>query len=214
VTRKEYSSCQATRRSEESSSFVAQRRSEPFDYWRFNEGTAMSNCVRVTPWQDADAAPKELLAAMRARRPNGALIGIDRVLLKSFPLATGWNELLRRVRAEFSLELELRELIMLRVAVLNGAEFEWNVHYPAYLDAGGTDDKAQAIKAEVVDSALFSLQERTLIQLTDQSTRHVVVDASVIEQAKLLFGESKTVEAVATVAAYNMVSRFLVALDV
>ncbi|HHS9676426.1 carboxymuconolactone decarboxylase family protein [Klebsiella pneumoniae] len=102
--------------------------------------------TRVTPWQDKDPVPADLLRAMQARRPNGELIGIDRVLLKSVPLATGWNELLSRVRADFSLELIYLELIMLRVAVLNGAQFEWRVHYPAYLQAGGTEEKAQALK--------------------------------------------------------------------
>ncbi len=58
--------------------------------------------TRVTPWQDKDPVPADLLRAMQARRPNGELIGIDRVLLKSVPLATGWNELLSRVRADFS----------------------------------------------------------------------------------------------------------------
>src|SRR5215469_8520341 len=115
----------------------------------------MSN-VRITPWQDGDPVPAELLQGMQARRPNRELIGIDRVLLKSFPLATGWNELLRRVRAEFSLALEYRELIMLRVAVLNDAEFEWNVHYPAYLDAGGTEQKAGAVRTSEVDGSVFS----------------------------------------------------------
>ncbi|WP_432130045.1 carboxymuconolactone decarboxylase family protein [Streptomyces tendae] len=99
--------------------------------------------VRVTPWQDGSlpAPPPGLLAGMKARRPGGELIGIDRVLLKSFPLATGWNGLLGRVRAEFDLALEYRELIMLRVAVLNRADFEWGVHHPAYLQAGGTEEK-------------------------------------------------------------------------
>ncbi|MCS5780979.1 carboxymuconolactone decarboxylase family protein [Klebsiella pneumoniae subsp. pneumoniae] len=97
--------------------------------------------TRVTPWQDKDPVPADLLRAMQARRPNGELIGIDRVLLKSVPLATGWNELLSRVRADFSLELIYLELIMLRVAVLNGAQFEWRVHYPAYLQAGGTEER-------------------------------------------------------------------------
>jgi alkylhydroperoxidase family enzyme len=174
----------------------------------------MNSNVRVKPWQDGDAVPDELLAAMRARRPNGELIGIDRVLLKSFPLATGWNELLRRVRADFSLKLEYRELIMLRVAVLNGAEFEWNVHFPAYLEAGGTALKADALGASTVDASVFSSAEMALLKLTDQSTRQVTVNAEVIEELKACFGESQTVEAVATVAAYNMVSRFLVALAV
>jgi 4-carboxymuconolactone decarboxylase len=174
----------------------------------------MNSNVRVTPWTDGDAVPEELLLAMKGRRPNGELIGIDRVLLKSFPLATGWNELLRRVRAEFSLKLEYRELIMLRVAVLNDAQFEWNVHHPAYLDAGGSQQKAEAIKGPEVDAAVFSDEELTLLRLADQSTSEVKVDAEVIEKLKRFFGESQTVEAVATVAAYNMVSRFLVALSV
>jgi alkylhydroperoxidase family enzyme len=169
---------------------------------------------RVNPWQDGEPAPPELLAAMRARRPNGELIGIDRVLLKSVPLATGWNELLSRVRAGFSLPLACRELIMLRVAVLNGADFEWGVHHPAYLQAGGTEEKCEALKAHRVDSPLFDERERVLIALADQSTRHVAVDAALIEALKRLFGETGAVEAVATVATYNMVSRFLVALSI
>ncbi|WP_105538466.1 aminotransferase-like domain-containing protein [Cronobacter turicensis] len=72
--------------------------------------------VRVTPWQDGDPVPEELLSAIQARRPNGELIGIDRVLMKSVPLATGWNGLLGRVRSEFKLDLQYLELIMLRVA--------------------------------------------------------------------------------------------------
>lgn len=175
----------------------------------------MSN-VRVSPWQDGDipAPPPELLEGMRGRRPDGELIGIDRVLLRSFPLATGWNGPLGRVRAEFDLELEYRELIMLRVAALNKADFEWGVHYPAYLQAGGTHEKSEALKEPDAGSALFNEEERALITLTDRSTRQVEVDAEVIEELKRLFGEAQTVEAVATVAAYNMVSRFLVALAI
>ncbi|QPK02601.1 carboxymuconolactone decarboxylase family protein [Enterobacter mori] len=168
---------------------------------------------RVTPWKDDDPVDEDLLNAIKARRPSAELIGIDRILLKSFPLATGWNELMVRVRKEFSLSLEYRELIMLRVAWLNRAEFEWNVHYPAYLDAGGTAEKATALELTSV-SSLFNETETLLIRLTDQSTQRVIVDAEIIEGLKRLLGENETVEAVATVAAYNMVSRFLVALAI
>lgn len=71
--------------------------------------------VRVTPWADRDPAPDELVAGIKARRPNGEMIGIDRVLLRSVALAMGWNGLLGRVRAEFKLNLQYRELIMCRV---------------------------------------------------------------------------------------------------
>lgn len=168
---------------------------------------------RVTPWQDEEPVDADLLNAIKARRPGGKLIGIDRVLLKSAPLATGWNELMIRVRQEFSLSLEYRELIMLRVAWLNKAEFEWNVHYPAYLDAGGTAEKAEALRLSSAPH-VFNDTETLLIQLTDQSTWNVVVEENIIGALKSLLGEKETVEAVATVAAYNMVSRFLVALTI
>lgn len=171
------------------------------------------NTSRVTPWQDEEPIDADLLNAIKARRPGGKLIDIDRVLLKSTPLATGWNELMVRVRQEFSLSLEYRELIMLRVAWLNKAEFEWNVHYPAYLDAGGTAKKAEALRLSSAPH-IFNDTETLFIQLTDQSTRNVVVEENVIGALKSLLGEKETVEAVATVAAYNMVSRFLVALAI
>lgn len=177
----------------------------------------MSN-VRVTPWNDdsyegyKDEEPR-IVGEMRQRRPGGELIGIDRVLLRSIPLATGWNGLLGRVRAEFTLSLEYREMIMLRVAHLNGADFEWNVHHPAYLDAGGTETKAQKLREPDI-AETFSEEERSLLELTDQSTLDVNVDGAVVEAVKELFGEEQTVEATATVAAYNMVSRFLVALAI
>ena len=171
------------------------------------------NTSRVTPWQDEEPVDADLLNAIKARRPGGKLIDIDRVLLKSAPLATGWNELMVRVRQEFSLSLEYRELIMLRVAWLNKAEFEWNVHYPAYLDAGGTAKKAEALRLSFAPH-VFNDTETLLIQLTDQSTRNVVVEENVIGALKSLLSEKETVEAVATVAAYNMVSRFLVALAI
>ena len=61
---------------------------------------------------------------------------------------------------------------------------------------------------------MFDETESLLISLTDQSTYDVVVEEGVIEGLKKRLGEIETVEAVATVAAYNMVSRFLVALAI
>ena len=54
-----------------------------------------------------------------------------------------------------------------------------------------------------------------MLQLTLEMTRDVKVDDATFERARrALGGTQKVVELVATIAAYNMVSRFLVALDV
>lgn len=49
---------------------------------------------------------------------------------------------------------------------------------------------------------------------TDAMTRDVRVREEVFEKLKRYFGKKEIVEITATVAAYNCVSRFLVALDV
>jgi len=102
---------------------------------------------------------------------------------------------------------------MCRVAVLNRADFEWKVHKPAYIAAGGTEEKSDALRSKHIAS-LFTQKEIALLELTEQSTLNIEVSEVVIERVKSLFGEQQTVEAVATVAAYNMVSRFLVALEI
>jgi alkylhydroperoxidase family enzyme len=82
------------------------------------------------------------------------------------------------------------------------------------LKAGGTQEKSDALKSEVLPTSVFDEKEQTLLALTDESTRGIKVNEKVIEKLKELIGETKTVEAVATVAGYNCVSRFLVALGI
>ena len=168
--------------------------------------------ARVKLWAEGDPVDADLLAAVEKRR-GGNLLDLDRALLRSTPLAVGWNTLLGQVRTEFSLAPQYRELIMCRVAALNGAEFEWQAHQPLYVAAGGTEAKSDALRLPGV-ADLFDDKEAALITLTDQSTRQVEVNPAVIDQLKAAFGEVQTIEAVAVVAVYNMVSRFLVALAI
>lgn len=169
---------------------------------------------RVTPWQEGEPVPPALLEAIRARREDGALLPLDTVLLRSLPLAEGWNALLGRVRGAFALPLIYREMMICRVAILNGAAFEWETHEPVYRAAGGSAAQCAALRGETFAAAAFDETEQLLLTMTDQSTRSVAVDEAVIAALVAGLGETQTVEAVATVAAYNMVSRFLVALGI
>lgn len=60
----------------------------------------------------------------------------------------------------------------------------------------------------------LSEQERAIARYTDQMTIGVTVDDEVSEGVKKVFEDKQVVELTATIAAYNAVSRFLVALDV
>jgi len=162
------------------------------------------------------AEPGELIAAIRARR-GGKLINLDRMLLHSPPLAAGWNAYLRAVRTELSLDARLRELAILAVATLNSADYEFHQHAPVFLSAGGTAAQAEALadpEEAVTQPDLFDDTSRAVLRLTIEMTRSVAVQDSTFEAVHAALGDRRTVELVGVIATYNMVSRFLVALDI
>jgi alkylhydroperoxidase family enzyme len=171
--------------------------------------------VARLPYVAADVAePEDLVAAIRARR-GGRLLNLDRMLLHSPALAAGWNAYLRAVRNELSLDPLLRELAMCAVASLNGADYEFIHHAPEFRAAGGTEAQVAALRRP--DSAraeVFDARGAAALQLTIEMTRQVRVADATFAAVRAVLGEQATVELVAVIAAYNMVSRFLVALGV
>ena len=167
------------------------------------------------PYVAVDVAePAELVAAIRKRR-GGRLLNLDRMLLHSPALAAGWNTYLGAVRNALSLDPMLRELAMCAVASLNGAEYEFIHHAPVFLAAGGTEVQVEALRhPDAAHRDLFDARGAAALQLTIEMTRHVRVADATFAAVRIALGEQATVELVAVIAAYNMVSRFLVALGV
>lgn len=160
--------------------------------------------------------PAALVAAIRARR-GGGLLKLDRMLLHSPPLAEGWNVFLGKVRTELSVPMQLRELVMCVVAVLNGASFEYEHHAPIFIASGGSPAQAEMlgrIGTPAFSLHLFSPLEQGVIRLAEQMTRNLLVDVDVKQALVDNLGMQQTVELVGVVATYNMVSRFLLALDI
>lgn len=159
----------------------------------------------------------ELVASIRARR-GGTLLNLDRMLLRSPPFAQGWNAHLGAVRRDLFLSARLRELAICAVAVLNEADYELQQHAPEFLRAGGTAEQLEEL-AQLGEAneefAAFDATERAVLQLTLEMTRQVRVSEATFDRARAALGdERQIVELVGVVATYNMVSRFLVALDV
>lgn len=169
------------------------------------------------PYVPADLdEPREIVQAVRARR-GGTLLHLDRMLLHSPELAAGWNTYLGAVRTKLALPPKLRELAMCVVAVLNDAEYEFVQHAPVFLAAGGTQAQLDALRdpdEALHDERRFDEIERAALAVAIASTRTVRVPHTRIDALVRRLGERETVEFVATVAAYNMVSRFLVALGI
>jgi len=172
--------------------------------------------MRVPLWRE-ELAPRsrELVAAIEARR-GGTLLNLDRMLLWSEPLARGWNGYLRAIRTELSLSPMLRELAICVVARLTGAEYEYHHHAPELKKAGASD--AQLADLDEPDAAAVSPHyddlQRAVIRFAIASTRDVKIPELLFDQLKRHLGPTEIVELVAATATYNMVARFLVALEI
>jgi alkylhydroperoxidase family enzyme len=148
---------------------------------------------------------------IRTRR-GGHLTPLDGMLLHSPPLADGWNSLLGAIRGESTLPADLRELAILRVAALNRAEYEWRAHEPVGRRAGLSDTDVAALREPEPDG--LDGPKAVTLAYTDAMTRDIEVPATVFDALRGYFDERQLVELTMTIGAYNLVSRFLVALEV
>jgi alkylhydroperoxidase family enzyme len=169
------------------------------------------------PYADVDAAPKELVDAIRARRANGELLNLDRMLLHSPSYAKAWNGMFGAIRGQLSVPPKLRELAIMAIGVLNDAEYEWAQHEGEFLKAGGTKEQLAALRKlrqGKVDPKLFDEAEQAALALTVEMTRNVKVKEATLKRVRARLPDAQVVELVGAIAGYNMVSRFVVATGV
>ena len=170
------------------------------------------------PYVPADLAePRDIVDAVRKRR-GGELRPLDRLLLHSPELTRGWNTYLAAVRTGLSLDARTRELAICAVAVLNGAEYEYFHHAPIFLREGGSEAQLEALRAgggTPAADAPFGARDRAVLEFVREMTREVQVrDATFAAVREHFAAPQALVELTGVVATYNMVSRFLVALQV
>ena len=164
------------------------------------------------PYADlSDARLQPLLE--RIERERGSVLHLYQMLLHSPPLAEGWLGFLTQVRQRLALDGGLRELVIMQVAHLNGAPYEAEQHAPIALREGITPVQLAALPDWQAEPT-FNPAQRAALQLADSMTRAVQVPVHQIDAIRTHLDDRQTVELVGTIAAYNMVSRFLEALQI
>ena len=158
---------------------------------------------------DADLQP--LVQRIEAER--GHVLHLYQMLLHSPPVAQGWLTYLTAIRQKGVLSAALRELVIMRVAQLNGAPYEARQHAPIALKEGLRPAQLAALEGWR-ESTVFDAEQRAALELCDTMTKQVQVPRAMLHAVQQLLGERQTVELVAAIAAYNMVSRFLEALQI
>jgi alkylhydroperoxidase family enzyme len=172
--------------------------------------------MRLPDWTSETASRDPALLEAILERRGGKLLNLDRALLWSEPLARAWNVYLGAIRREVSISPRLREIAICIVARSTGADYEFSHHWPHYVAAGGND----ALRSRLDDphgaaaDTAFDDDERLAMRYALAMTETVRVPEALFGELKQRFSNTELVELTAAIATYNMVARFLVALEV
>jgi alkylhydroperoxidase family enzyme len=177
--------------------------------------------MRIPDWTpEAHPQPAALVDGIKARR-GGKLINLDKALLWSEPVASGWNVYLRNVRTGLSASRKLCELGICTVALITGAEYEYHHHAPDFITAGGTQAELDALQVVLKGDARQAIHhpalaplESLVLQYAAQMTIDVKVDEALFKQLASHFSTTEMLELTTAIATYNMVARILVALQI
>lgn len=172
------------------------------------------------PLQTDNADEARVFSDVQERRAPNPLLQLDLALLHSYPITEGWNSFYGAIRTRTSLSTVIREIAICRIAVINNAFYEWEQHLPLLKQGGLSEEALEIVKDAHADFnddyvlQVLSQDERIVLKYTDAMTKTIRVSDEIFDELKQCFSNKQIVEITATVAGYNAVSRFLVALDV
>jgi alkylhydroperoxidase family enzyme len=167
------------------------------------------------PYVDGTENPElaDLIGRLSAGR-RGNLINVYKLLLHSPALTETWFGHLNAVRWRTGLSGRLRELLIIRIALINRVAYVIAQHVPKLALADGVSlDECEALK-DWQGSALFSADERAALAYADAMTKDVHVPAEVFEALREHFDDKAIVELSVLIGTYNMHNRVMQALDI
>ncbi len=119
------------------------------------------------------------------------------------------NSILRKGKVD----PRMRELAILRVGNLLEADYEWTQHVRVALRVGVPQAQIDALH-DWPSCQLFNVQERAVLQYTDEMTQNVRVSEGTFQAVRAFLSEEQTVELTVAIGYYGMISRILETLQV
>lgn len=152
--------------------------------------------------------------ADRVMRERGGKIGnIFKMLMHSPPALNGFLDFFTAVRQHFSLDVRHLELAIIQIAVVNDADYEFKHHAPLALKAGMTQAQIDALRRGEIHESLTAA-DRAVIDYTDAMTKNIRVPDEVFARVRQHFDDRALIELTLTIGGYNLVSRFVEALQI
>jgi 4-carboxymuconolactone decarboxylase len=146
-----------------------------------------------------------------ARRGN---LNVFRLLANAPQVFAGWTQMVDELFESPTFSRRMREVVILRVAHLQGSRYELSQHVGIARNAGLTDQQINAIlDIDHPDAADFSDTERTALDVTTElCTTHQLRDDT-FAAAQAVFGDEALTELLMIISCYYGLALVLNATD-
>lgn len=161
------------------------------------------------PYPDPEAAP-EKARAMYERLP--AKLNVMRMMLQAPTCMPDFVRLGAAILGRQKLDPRLREIAILRVAVLSRADYEWTQHVAIGRAVGLTEQEIDSLRQEAprgLDPAAA-----LIVRFADECVREVRVSDATFGEARERLSDQEVAELVITIGYYMLIARFLETLGV
>ena len=102
---------------------------------------------------------------------------------------------------------DLRELVILLVAKIEGGTYEWVQHVPIAKHAGCKDDQIAALEAGRFSGPEFNAKDTSLLRFSEDVIRNVKASEANVKDAQTHFSSQEIVEIIITCGFYMTMAR-------
>ena len=136
-----------------------------------------------------------------------------RLLGNSPAMLQAWVGLAWPLRSEPNTSRALRELLIMQLAVLTGASFEWQAHWPAAVKAGVTPAQLAAL-GSWADSDQFDESTKAALRCGAEMIANGGASAEAVTALRSHFSDGDCMELILTSAFYSCVSHMLLTIGI
>jgi alkylhydroperoxidase family enzyme len=155
----------------------------------------------------------EVIGRIKAGR-RGSLINVYKLLLHSPALAQTWFDHNGAVRWKTAITGRLREIIIIRIAHLNGVDYVLAQHVPGLALAEGLSLAECDGLADWRATGLFDARERAALDYAEAMTLSTAVPDAVFAGVRKHFSDREIVELSVLIGTYIMHNRVMKALAI
>jgi len=167
--------------------------------------------VRYVATTEAQADARKVFAQMEER--GSAILNLHRALANSPNTLRNFMRLGNSMLFHGVLSPALRELAVLRIAQMTGADYEWAHHVPIARQVGIGEEQIAGLKGWHT-SPYFDERQRTVLRYAESVTSAVTVPDEVFREVRAHLSEAEVVELTLVVGYWGLVARLLVALKI